>query len=249
MAYEIQARVGQIVGHDHMARRVNCQDGYALLQTDDFVIGVVCDGCGEGKHSEIGAKLAAQYLAGQILSLLEEDVPLAEMPALLHTRLIAYLDELVQVSKPLQPLQFIKENLLFTTLGVVCNKEDSLLFAAGDGTILIDETLHRINQNNQPMYIAYNLIEPELLGDFIMPEGFEVYPCDSSWQRLAIASDGFDEDLFPKVWGQKNVRGLQRRVNVWSDRERRFRDDATLITVERLAVPDVEKVNDDARID
>ncbi len=249
MEYKIQTRVGQIIGHDHIARRINCQDGYALLQTDDYVIGIVCDGCGEGKHSEIGAKLAAQYLAGQILALLEEGTLLSELPQLLHTRLIAYLDELVQVSQPLQPLQFIRENLLFTTLGVVCTKQESLLFAAGDGTILINDTLHRINQNNKPAYIAYNLIKPEMLGEFTMPQSFEVFPCEPGWQRLAIASDGFDDDLFPDVWGLANIRGLQRKLNVWSDRDRRFRDDATIITVERVAVPEGEKVNDDARID
>lgn len=249
MEYEIQARVGQIIGHDHMARRVNCQDGYALIQTDEYVIGTVCDGCGEGKNSEIGAKLGAQFLAGEIMRLLQKETPLSEMPDLLYSGLITYLEEVLRFSRPIEPLQFIRENLLFTTLGVVHTGDETLLFAAGDGTILIDDTLHRINQNNQPAYIAYNLIDPELLGDFTMESGFELFPCDANWHRIAIASDGFDEDLFPEVWGQKNVRGLQRKLNVWSDRERRFRDDATVITVERLAIPEVEKVNDDARID
>ena len=45
------------------------------------------------------------------------------------------------------------------------------------------------------------------------------------------------ENAGTDVWGITHLRGLQRKMNVWSALERRFRDDATLITVERT--PDV----------
>ena len=41
---------------------VNNQDAFSMLHMPDAIIGVVCDGCSGGKHSEVGAKLAAEML-------------------------------------------------------------------------------------------------------------------------------------------------------------------------------------------
>jgi len=229
----IQARAGQIIGRDHMARRVNCHDSTALIQTENYLAGVVCDGCGDGAHSEVGAKLAAQFIVTQIRDLLGKGIPAGEIPARLYPRIIAYLAQIVDASNPLNPVAFIRDYLLFTIVGVVQSGEDTLIFAAGDGTFVVDDMICQRDQDNAPAYVAYHLLDPAALGEFALPVGFDIHQCDPAWQRIAVMTDGFDTDLIPELWGHKHQRGLQRKLNVWSDRDRRFRDDATVIAIER----------------
>ncbi|NJR12838.1 hypothetical protein HC776_03000 [bacterium] len=70
-----------------------------------------------------------------------------------------------------------------------------------------------------------------------LPQGFHIQPV-RGWQRLAIGTDGVVPDVLPQVWDITHERGLQRKMNVWASLERRFRDDATLITMEHT--PSVE---------
>jgi hypothetical protein len=182
----------------------------------------------------VGATLGAQFLAHQALQLAAENVPLLEMPALLHERLIGYLDHLVNLTQIQQRVEFIHQHLLFTVIGVVITPQGGVIFHGGDGLLLLDEQAFSINQHNQPNYVAYHLIRDYLTEAYVPPPHFEVYPLEPTWQRVAIATDGFSEDLLPSVWGIQHGRGLQRKLNVWANQDRRFRDDATVIAVEKV---------------
>ncbi len=230
----IRVRVGQTLGLDHQLKQRNCQDGYALHVLADSVIGVVCDGCSEGEHSEVGAILGAQYVSAQAALLLAEKTPLNDLPPLLYARLIAYLEHLTVLSTPSNRVGFVRDYLLFTVLILIITEEGALMLSAGDGLIVIDEQIECIDQNNAPSYAAYQLVPDYLPTSFRMPEGFRIHPI-GDWQRLAIGTDGFLPDLLAEVWGMAHMRGLQRKMNVWSTQARHFRDDATLITVERAA--------------
>lgn len=233
----IRVRSAQIIGRDHALRQVNCQDSHAVYQSDDFIVGVVCDGCGEGQHSEVGATLAATFIVTQAIALLQEDYPIQAIPEMLYPRIIDYLDQLVSLSAPINRAAFIQHHLLFTIVGVLVAGERSVIFSAGDGMIILDDAVERIDQDNRPSYIAYHLLRDDL-SETTLPEKFAVqYPSD--WQTLAIATDGFDESLAGEIQGFMHPRGLQRQLNVWSNQGKYFRDDATLITLERL-IPDPE---------
>jgi hypothetical protein len=224
----ITIRAGQIIGRDHMARQVNSQDSYTVLQTERFAAAIVCDGCGEGRRSEVGAALASEFLAELALALLNEGQPISALPDLLYGGALGFLRGLLKLARPSHPVRFIHDHLLFTVLGIITDGEAGVIFAAGDGLIAIDEQVTRRDENNRPSYLAYHLLE-----GCDIPMGFDVVSLPPGWTRAAIASDGFEPELLPQVWGVTHGRGLQRKLNAWSNLERRFRDDATLITLER----------------
>lgn len=237
----LQIRAGQVIGRDHLLRQANCQDGYALIQTEQHIIGIVCDGCGDGKHTEVGAKLAANYLAGQAVDLLSVGHNIEEIPDLLYPCMVQYLKDLIGLTQPRDRLAFLREHLLFTIVGVILSEDDGVIFTAGDGIYAVDSDICEIDQNNEPIYIAYRLLDPTMLNGLSVPNRFEVQRIKPDWQQVMISSDGFETELMSEVWGLNHPRALQRKLNFWSNQEHRLRDDTTLIAI--------EKVNQDASDD
>ena len=234
MPYQYRSHAAGIIGRDHMARQANYQDSYALAQTDIGTVGVVCDGCGEGQHSEVGSTLAAKFIVTQALALIQEGCPLETIPTRLYERLVIYLDQLIELNAPVSRVQFVQHHLLFTILGVILTEQGGIVFSSGDGLIAIDTDLNAIDQHNKPAYIAYHLIREHVASVSVIQYDFCVQWVGNDWQRVVIATDGFEPDLLPDLQNLDHPRSLQRRLNMWSNKERRFRDDATLIVVEKV---------------
>lgn len=235
MALTLRVRLGQVMGRDHLLRGANCQDGKALVEARGYFAAVLCDGCSEGERSEVGARAAAEFAAAHVGRLLANGTAVQDVPRLLYPALINFLREFVLAVKPANAAHFVLDALLFTVLGVAVRGDEAILFAAGDGTLVMDGQIFQRDENNTPRYIGYHLLDASTRGNLIMPETFAVYEPEPTWERLAIATDGFEVDLFPQVWNIPHPRGLQRRMNVWWSQEMRFRDDATLVTLERVA--------------
>lgn len=59
---------GTVTGRDHLTIGRGSQDGLCILRHrlpysgEEFICGMVCDGCGSSEHSEVGAKLGAKML-------------------------------------------------------------------------------------------------------------------------------------------------------------------------------------------
>ncbi len=242
----IQIRTGQVTGRDHLARNANCQDTLAVRQVGPWMVGIVCDGCGSGSYSEVGSRLAVQFLADQAARLLAMDGDLSCLPDMLYRDLIRFLRGVVTLAAPNDVPRYVQDNLLFTVVGVIASVDGGVIFSAGDGMLVVDDVLDEIDQGNRPAYPAYHLVRDRLVSDDTLPTTFVSRPIPAEWERVAVATDGFEAEVLPNVWGIAHPRGLQRRMNVWSDKERRFRDDATIITVERLPDPDPSAEGADA---
>ena len=234
MHTSFHVRAGRVIGRDHMLRQANCQDSYAVVEQPASLVAIVCDGSGSGRYSEFGSLLGAQYVAARAAEHLQANVAPDELPALLHRQIVTFLGDLRDLVQTIDPLAFVREHLLFTILGVAIKGGAGVIFSAGDGTVILDDEVNLIDQNNTPQYIAYHLLSAAELGDYTPASGFAVLPLASGWQRLAIASDGFEPELAAHLWGQVHPLGLQRKLNGWSNSQRRFRDDATVIAIEQL---------------
>ncbi|HRE47571.1 MAG TPA: protein phosphatase 2C domain-containing protein [Aggregatilineales bacterium] len=230
----LRARAGQVTGRDHILRGMNCQDAYTLLEQADAVIGIVCDGCGVGGRSEVGAALAAQFISGRVARALAEGIALEGLPDVIYAETIRFLEGIVSAVDPMNRPGFVRDYLLFTVIGVVITPTGGVIFAAGDGLIVLDSRMIRRDENNTPSYIGYHVVDPAVLAEAALPSGFDIYPLPSDWARVAIATDGFEADVLPNLWGKAHPRGVQRWLNVLSSQEKRFRDDATVIAVERI---------------
>jgi hypothetical protein len=179
-------RAGSVTGRDHELSQRNRQDGWAWkilpLGESEYLIGVVCDGCGSSAHSEVGAKLLAEFLA---------------------------------------------EYLLATVLGFVVGPEQTVIFAAGDGLVIVNDTLTVRDEGNAPHYLAYALLDESASA------GFEVTVWETATiERLAIWTDGLPPELNTQIWQLGGPRNLQRQLNIWAGKQL-LADDTTGIILER----------------
>lgn len=233
------------VGRDHLLQFKNRQD--ACLTFDGQVsnrkvaIGIVCDGCSEGINSETGALLGTNFLIREIKVLLEQGVPIKVIPNVLYPRLVEFLSHLVSgyyFDNPADRVNFIKNTLLFTVVGFIAKEDVSIIFYAGDGTLVIDDLIRHLDSSNRPSYPAYHLVDRKMLeSPTPLPATFDTIPLlTKQIKRLAIGSDAWKDEpkLLKEIWGFKHPSGLQRRLNQWSKTDKRFKDDVTIITLEFL---------------
>lgn len=231
----LRVRYGQIIGRNHMQRQQNCQDGLTVIETESLAVGVICDGCGSGSRSEVGAILASSFLAQEAAKALESGTPLSELTVYLCVRLQALLSQFIAIMQPDDLSAFVQEHLLFTVLGFALHKEteNALIWAAGDGWVLTDDQFQHRDQQNTPDYPAYALLPHASLRRSQAELGFETIEVPHHWKRFAVASDGLEDTAIPLIWRQTHPRGLQRTLNRLSLNEHRLHDDTSVIVVER----------------
>src|SRR4051812_948667 len=94
----LTVRAGSVIGNEHILRQTNSQDKYrfAEVQADEktYLVGVVCDGCSSGLHSEVGAALQAEFIVQETARILAEGYPMEHIPGELYNRTLAFLETL-----------------------------------------------------------------------------------------------------------------------------------------------------------
>jgi hypothetical protein len=237
-------REGIVAGRNHILDGRNCQDAlrHSAFEVgeDSYMVGVVADGCGGGKYSEVGAQLAVQFIPSAVRDLVQQQVAIEAIPTLLYSQCIQLFKDLVD-SYPFaeisERIRFVDQHLLFTLIGFLITPEESIVFAAGDGVVVINDEVYLREQNNTPMYIGYHLIDPQYLDRqaSTLPTSFDLYNVPTrTLKRLAIGSDAWLQEplLLGQIWGMKTAAGLQLHLNRWSNAQH-FKDDASMIVVER----------------
>lgn len=233
------------IGRRHTLNYENCQDSVAGFDGDingqRTVIGIVCDGCSSGKQSEVGANFASSFLIREAWKVLSIEKPVKDIPLILYNELIKVLRDYVSAFAPINPadkVDLISNTLLFTVLGFILTPRQTVVFSAGDGVVVVNDRIKIIDQNNAPMYPAYDLLDANHLPSAIrLPGTFTSVPIRTSTiNRLAIGTDAWKDEqgLLKEIWEIPQPEGLQRRLNVWSDEQHRFYDDVSIITVESV---------------
>jgi len=235
---------GSVIGREHTRLWRNNQDGLRTGSTKIagklYHFGIVCDGCSGGENNEVGAKLVSAYLCSEIPMMLMAGSSIGDIPDALFNRCVGYLRSIASltiIGDPRQSIQFIKDHLLCTILGFIMDDEIVVIFSAGDGTIIVDDAITRIDQDNRPSYPAYSLIDRQFInlqgGE--LPTSFEttfIYLDDI--KKFAICSDGVTDAAVPYLWGHNNPLGLQRKLKNIARGSESFGDDCTVIAVELI---------------
>ncbi|MCA9946532.1 MAG: protein phosphatase 2C domain-containing protein, partial [Anaerolineales bacterium] len=166
-----------VLGRAHRLMQHNCQDFAATASpTPHTTIGIVCDGCGSKfvgngrsapSHNEIGANLLGQfaldYLSGQLSSLPHPPGAdtLEAILADLHLASLTFLHHLAAHFPESSRRQFVATQLLATIVGFVRTPETAVFFWQGDGYLVADGRIQPLHSNNQPDYLAYQLLQPD----------------------------------------------------------------------------------------
>ena len=200
---------GVKAGHYHLYKGANCQDAAAIVAGPDMVVGVGCDGCGEGLHSELGAIATANFALREILRLRRSGYQLHQVIEQLFPAIVRFIDMNIfltcPVETPVEVADFIKHHWLSTIVGFILLDEPEgeradagQFFWCGDGVLSTECDDHEIpiilDQDNVPTYIAYNCVRnPAEVGvmPHHIPKSFSHSPISEYVTKVAVASDGF----------------------------------------------------------
>jgi hypothetical protein len=209
--------------------------------------GVVLDGCGSkfrtGKtastpNNEVGAKLLGAFLSNVLNERLAQigagDPDLAALAAELHQRSLAYLAALlasIGLTGRRERTRFAATHLLTTLLGYIVTPKEAVFFWCGDGYLCHDGRITRLESDNRPHYLAYELFSEEA-GSGIDPPGLHMASIgafsQTSW--LAVATDGWNSDSLKQLATPRSTLALQRWLNVQARSRNLFNDDAAVAT-------------------
>lgn len=189
-----QLASASIIGLSHRKLFYNNQDAYKIIQKEGFMIAVVCDGCGSSIHSEVGAKLTAEFVANYCFDVFRfkkfDDKELVDA-------IIQFYEDTAKLSLAKSKASFIKDTFFTTIIGSIISDKQSIVFSAGDGVIVVDDDIEIIEQNNAPMYLAHNMLNDEKYGfqKKIIPKG--------RFDRILISTDGIED-----LWMNKEPKNI-----------------------------------------
>jgi len=189
--FEIAA--GSVLGSNHKWDEKNNQDAFHCLIDDKYTIAVVCDGCSEGKHSEIGARIGSMIVANNIRQALDESY--IYNLALSGARITALQDlkAVIRTMSTEHTSQLVNDYFLFTVVGVIISEHTTMVFSLGDGAYALNGKITRLGPfpNNAPPYLAYGgLVESSIQDEQLVR--FQVYELLETRQveSIMIGTDG-----------------------------------------------------------
>jgi len=194
MKNQFELAGGSVIGREHLRVGKNNQDAYCWSMAEAIAVAVVCDGCGSGVHSEVGAKLGARIIVETIHHVLSHDGDL-ETEMTWQTIQQTLLTQLQSIAALLggDRAQTVQDYLLFTIVGAVITPNLTAVFALGDGVVVINEQVIQLGPfaNNAPPYLAYGLLA-EGVAESLPLKALQILPTEAL-QSLCLGSDGVSD--------------------------------------------------------
>jgi len=158
-AFELAA--GSVTGRSHSVLGKPNQDAYAVRAAPFGICGVVCDGCGSGSRSEVGAALGARIISERVLDEIEKGHSTRDATMWERIRLQT-LETFGAVLRMMgEPAaRIVSEYFLFTVVGVALSSEGAVIFGIGDGLFVLNEEMVKLGPfpGNAPPYLGYGLL-------------------------------------------------------------------------------------------
>jgi hypothetical protein len=162
LSHRFEVAGGTVTGRSHALSERGNQDAYTWLSRPGSLVAVVCDGCGSGAHSEVGAQLGARLVVEGLSRRLAEGASL-DAPGLWTSLRDEVLGALrgVAVAMGGRLAETVSEYFLFTVVGVALAGESGCVFACGDGVLAVDGEITRLGPfpGNEPPYLGYGLLD------------------------------------------------------------------------------------------
>lgn len=219
---QFQWAAGTAIGTEHQRLNKNNQDAFLVREMDDYLVGVVADGCGSCPQSEVGAwlgvELAVQGISERLPDVLDEDF--------FRNLRQTIINGLPRVLAP-------QKYSLFTLLGFVITPTETVIFSCGDGVMAVNGELTIWEfENNAPPYLIY----PDEMIKII--SRFDT----QNLQSLLISTDGLEYWLkqreVSEFWEDsryfKNPDQVRRTLAIANRKSSLLKDDTTLIVVRKL---------------
>ncbi|OQX24000.1 MAG: hypothetical protein BWK80_23110 [Desulfobacteraceae bacterium IS3] len=248
----------------HMDDNINNQDAIGILTEENFIAGIVCDGC-TGTHAElkrgssnneVGAKLIT-YLSMKLLKKIVSEGELSGEAVIneFSKRIVDSINSIVKLfcEDEKEKELFIADFLTATIVGFFVNQNKYVIFHSGDGIIILNEDIYSLNDDSGSYFVS------SVLGKNGDDKIFKVF-AEGETDKLTslfLATDGFSDfmdnyrevflkfvntpvHLKRKGFNPNFVRDFRKQV-VW-DRQIKerielknwFKDDSSFIFLKRI---------------
>ncbi len=196
-------------GVEHNLENQNNQDATGIIVEEDFVAGIVCDGCSGTNdnlqdsisNNEFGAKLIVRLLT-KIIRKTYNEKKLTDKDAFVQsvkTQLLSELKNIVDIvcdDNEADKELFIHDFLMTTIYCVVADESRYIVFYCGDGVVGIDDMIEIIDESGK--YLSSNLFKiccPTQFEKADINEDLKIYfeGKPSEIKSIFLASDGFNE--------------------------------------------------------
>lgn len=195
-------------GTTHIFDNSNNQDALSIFINDDFMIGIVCDGCSSThdelrnsfSNNEIGAKLISYNLSTILQKYLStnkvfDESFLESVAESLFNRLHSFINSLLEDDEKEKEI-FIYDYLMTTILCFVVTEDNYIIFSCGDGVIGINDDIQSLDENG--FYFSSSLLSvccPTFYSKPIKTNKFNVnyFGKTSELQNIFLATDGFND--------------------------------------------------------
>jgi hypothetical protein len=205
----VRAMAAAVSGARHLRTARNGQDAAAAWTGEHAGVVIVCDGCGSGGSSEVGARLGAQLMLRAVTArLLAGERP--SDPAMWEgaRRVVASVLGVIAESMPGERELVVHEHFLFTVVAAAVCGDEVAVWALGDGAYQLGARTCVLGpfEDNRPPYLAYDLLGMPL------PAHLEVAP--ASVGRVIVATDGVAEIGLDAIAfdGLRNPEALRRQL-------------------------------------
>ncbi len=175
-----------VTGARHLRAARNGQDAVAAWLGADAAAIVVCDGCGSGASSEVGARLGAQLVIGALARRLGTGAAAGDdaLWRAVRADTVAALAQLIERFAPDAREDALRASFLFTIVAAAVTRDAAAVWALGDGAYTLGGSARVLGPfaDNAPPYLAY-----DLLGE---PSAAHVRVAPASCGSVVIATDG-----------------------------------------------------------
>ncbi len=157
----IEVAGGSVCGREHARLGRGSQDAMCWRRGERFLVAVVSDGCGSGRHSEVGAKLGSRlYTEALSRRLAHGASPASE--SMWQGAQIEVVERLRDLAVAMggDLAAVVSDYFLFTIVGAVLTPELTAVFALGDGLYALNGEINRLGPfaDNSPPYLSYELL-------------------------------------------------------------------------------------------
>lgn len=176
------------IGSDHIFGNKNNHDfAFNLLNMK-----VVMDGCGSGKHSEVGTRLFGQLFSRKVKEYFDKGESICE------ENFIEIVNNIFEKMLTLcDDTSFIFQNYCFTILVCFEFEDEFVVYSCGDGYIIKENdegiTFDKLDDGEYPCYYIYNFIEDKSsLKEYKEGVEFKISRFSKAeYFNVGVASDGF----------------------------------------------------------
>lgn len=186
----LEVAAGGVSGRSHIVAGKANQDAFAFRGELQGFCGVVCDGCGSGKHSEVGAALGARIICENVIEQISGGQSIRDEKTWerIREKTVESLKMLL-VAMGGPAANIVADYFLFTVVGLAISDEGAVVFGIGDGSFFLNGERVKLGPfpGNAPPYLGYGLLGSGPAFTIHRHCALETF------ESVLIATDGLDD--------------------------------------------------------